>query len=190
MRRRTLLAVPLLLVVSSSAAFAHFSYQSVGPFVSDNVLGTTSAGTAVGDGPWTPTGLHLACVAGRRYALSMALRNRSDSAVTLTWASVDPPSARIVRRVAVQFRLAPPDPKGDIVVSGLRPWSRSAPTAVIVGAGRTVWVQENFVMQNCGLLASDQALIANRSITLTYRANGHTGSQQLGIPGLRLIVTP
>jgi hypothetical protein len=190
MRIRVLLAMPLLVLVSATAASAHGYRQSVGPFVLDTQLAGISSGAAAGDGPSTPTGSHIACTAGRRYAFSIPLRNRSNSPVTLTGASVDPPSAQIVQRVAVQFRLAPPDPKGDVLVSWLGRWSRSQATAVTVAPGHNVWVQEDFLMRNCSLLASDQALVANRSITLAYRTRARTSSQQLGIPGARLIVTP
>jgi hypothetical protein len=143
---------------------------------------------ARGDGASTPSGMHLACIPGRRFALDVTLRNRSATPVTLTSAALDPPSDLFIRRVAVQFRLASPPPKGDLYVSGLRRWSRSAPKPTTIPSGRSAWVQSNFLMGNCSLLLPGQSLVANRTITVAYRADGKTASQQIATPGARIVL--
>jgi len=142
-----------------------------------------------GDGPSTPTGIHLACRPGRRFALTQTIPNRSGTAVTLTGAGLDPPSVQVIRRIAVQFRLAPPPPKGDLFVIGLRRWNRSAARPVTIPPGRSAWVQSNFLMSSCNLLSPDRTLIANKAITLTYQANGRSGRQRIAAASTRIILT-
>jgi len=50
-------------------------------------------------------------------------------------------------------------------------------------------VQSNFMMNNCSLLPPHAALTANRAITITYRANGHEGSQQITVLAARIILS-
>lgn len=157
------------------------------PFAATGALESGMSG--VGDGPSTPTGEHLRCWNGRRYAQNVTLRNTSKVPVTLTGAALGPASTPLVRRVAVQFRLAPPPPTGDQVVSGLRGWSRSAASPTKIPAGRSAWVQSNFELSHCGLLRSGDALIANPAITVTYRANSTDGSQRIVMSGARIVLT-
>jgi hypothetical protein len=76
-----------------------------------------------GDMSSGPDGMQLGCVAGRHYAFVFTIRNRSNAAVILKSAHGSDPAPGIIRRVAVQFRLAPPPPTGDVFVSNLRRWS-------------------------------------------------------------------
>ena len=73
------------------------------PFVP--IGGMTAGRVGAGDGPSTPTGDHLRCRPGRHYAQVVRLRNRSGAEVTLLGARLDSASVRVIRRVAVQFRL-------------------------------------------------------------------------------------
>ncbi len=135
--------------------------------------------------------MHLGCRRRRHFALVVRVGNRSLTPVTLVRARADQPWAEIgiIPRLAVQFRPAPPPPTGDLLVIGLRRWSRSAPTPVTIPPGRSAWVQSNFMMTNCSLLPPHEALTANRAITVTYRANGHEGSQQIAVLAARIILT-
>jgi len=134
--------------------------------------------------------MHLGCRRRRHFALVVTVRNRSRNPVTLVRARADQPwpEIGIIPRVAVQFRLAPPPPTGDQLVVGLRRWSRSTPTPVMIPPGRSAWVQSNFMMNNCSLRPPHAALTANRAITVTYRANGHEGSQQIAVLAARIIL--
>ena len=98
-------------------------------------------------------------------------------------------SPDVIDRFAVQVRLAPPPPKGDLIVSGLRSWSgqKSAPAAI--PAGRDAWVQSNFLMRHCSSLGSKGRLAVNRSITLTYRTGSTTEMQVISVTGARILVT-
>jgi hypothetical protein len=182
-----ILSVVALVVAGVAFAGSASSPPVVRPFVAAGGLAMGMSG--VGDGPSTPAGDHLRCWNGRRYAQNMTLLNRSGVSVTLTGAVLDPPSPQIVRRVAVQVRLAPPPPSGDVEVTGLRDWSRSAPTPTTIPPGRNAWVQSNFVMHDCNLLSPRHALISNRAITLAYRANGHAGHQRIALRSGRIILT-
>src|SRR6476660_4530881 len=114
MWRSVLLGVVLAGVVagcSLDGAPAH--RDAVAPF-------TTPGGTESGPGSglWGdtadgPTGDHIGCLPGRHYALAVTLRNRSASTVTITDVGGPQPAPRIIRRVAVQLRLAPPPANGD-----------------------------------------------------------------------------
>ncbi len=157
------------------------------PFVATGALESGRSG--VGDGASTPTGEQLRCWNSRRFAQNVTVRNRSKVPVTLTGAALDSSSASIIRRVAVQFRLAPPPPTGDAAVIGLRAWSRSAARPTTIPPGRKAWVQSNFELNNCDLLPPVHALITNRAITVTYQANGHDGTQRIAMTGARIILT-
>jgi len=134
--------------------------------------------------------MHLGCIHRRHFALVVTVRNRSRNTVTLVRTGADQPWAEIgiIPRVAVQFRLVAPRPTGDLLVVGLRSWSRSAPTPATIPPGRSAWVQSNFLMNNCSLLPPHAALTANRAITVTYRTNGHEGNQQIAVLAARIIL--
>ena len=158
------------------------------PLAPTSALSGSVGAAAPGDGPSTNTGLHLACIPGRRVTINQPIENRSLVPVTLTGAALDPPSVQVIRRVAVQFRLAPRPSKGDILVLGLRPWSAARSTPLTIRPGRAAWVQSDFVMTGCALLAPDRSLIANKAVTLTYRSNGRSGSERIPVPWTRIIL--
>jgi hypothetical protein len=60
---------------------------------------------------------------------------------------------------------------------------------VTIPAGRSAWVQSNYLMDSCSVIRPRQTLIVNRTITLAYRAAGNSGSQQIATPSARLILT-
>jgi hypothetical protein len=141
-----------------------------------------------GDGSSGPTGLHIGCIRGRRLVALVSVRNQTNRTVTLLGGGGAQPLADVLERVAVQIRLAPPPPSGDIVVSGLRAWNaRNSPPAAIP-AGRSANVQSNFLMRNCSSLSTDQALVLNRSVTLAYSVGGRRGTQQLAVPAAQIIL--
>jgi hypothetical protein len=160
------------------------------PFVSNGGIEGGLGSGLWGDTSSGPDGEHLGCISGRHYAQAITLRNRSTTAVTLTDARGSEPAPRIIRRVAVQFRLAPPPPHGDIFVSNLRRWSASPPTPVTIPPGRSAAVQSNFLMGQCYELAARQVLTVNDAIVVDYRASGKTGQQEIAQRSARLILTP
>jgi len=179
------------LVVTAAAVAAGGTARPVPwPLAPSAALAGSAGPAADGDGPSTPAGDHLACIRGRRYAISQPIENHSSAPVTLTGAVLDPLSVQVVRRVAVQFQLAPRPPKGDGLVLGLHPWSAAVATPVTIPPHRSAWVQSNFLMTGCNLLLPDRTLVANKAITLVYRSNGHTGRERIPVAGLRLNLTP
>ena len=183
----SVVAVVALVLVGAASAASSNSQPVLRPFVAGG--GLAFGPSTKGDGPSTPTGVHLRCMRGRHVALSLKVRNRSAVPVTLASAALDPPTARIIRRVGVQFRIAPPLAKGDALVIGLRHWSRSASRPVVLAPGRSAWVQSSFVMQDCSLLLPHGKLIANRAMTLNFEVKGTGLSQQLAVPAARIILT-
>ena len=97
----------------------------------------------MGFGVSIPTRMHLGCKRRRHFALVVTVRNRSRNPVKLVPARADQSWAEIgmISRVAVQFRLAPPPPTADLLVAGMRRWSRSRATpverAAVAFGGRT-----------------------------------------------------
>jgi hypothetical protein len=141
-----------------------------------------------GDGSSGPTGMHLGCIEGRRFAVLVTARNRTKRTITVLEGGGPQRFTDVIERVAVQVRLAPPPPQGDLVQPGLRPWIGWNSPPVAIPAGRDVWVQSNFLMRNCGSLRQKEALTVNRSITLTYRAGGSKGAQAVSVAGARLVL--
>jgi hypothetical protein len=148
--------------------------------LSSGLWGDTSSG---------PDGMHLGCISGRHAALAITLRNRSSTAVTLTGAHGSEPAPLIIRRVAVQFRLAPPPPTGDFFVSNLRRWSASAPRPVTIPPGRDAVVQSNFLMGRCEDIGPRQELTVNSAVVVEYRASGHAGRQQVAQRSARILLS-
>jgi hypothetical protein len=95
----------------------------------------------------------------------------------------------VIERVAVQVRLAPPPPKGDFMVVGLRAWNRRKSSPVAIPPDRDGWVQLNFLMHNCALLRGREPLTVNRSTTLEYSLGGTRGKQMIHVGGARIILT-
>lgn len=140
-----------------------------------------------GDGVSGPSGMHVGCIDGRRFAVMITVHNRSKREVTLQSAGGSEDAANVLRRVAVQVHLAPPPPSGDRAVIGLRGWNgRDSPSASIP-PGRDAWVQSNFLMHDCRTL--HETLVANRSMTLAYRIGGNTATQVVSPSYARMFLT-
>lgn len=178
----------LVLVVSVGSGCGGSPQRVSAPFVA---FGGTSSGPSSGlwgDGSSGPNGLHVGCIKGRRFAVLVTVQNRTKRTITLLGGGGRQPSPEVIERAAVQVRLAPPPPRGDVAISGLRSWiGRNSPPAAIP-AGRSAWVQSNFLMRNCGSLGRNGVMTVNRSITLTYRARGSTGTQRISVAGARIVL--
>lgn len=142
-----------------------------------------------GDGSSGPSGMHIGCIAGRRFAVYVTAHNRTKRTVTVTEGSGDQPFAKIMDRVAVQVRLAPPPPTGDVFVTGFSAWSRERPTPTDIPPGRDVGIQSNYVMRDCNRLRPHESITLNRSVTITYRVGGTTARQSISVRGARIILT-
>jgi len=160
------------------------------PFVSNGGIEGGLGSGLWGDASSGPDGDHLGCIPGRHYAQAITLRNRSTTAVTLTDARGSEPAPRIIRRVAVQFRLAPQPPRGDLMVINLRRWSAAPPAPVTIPPGRSGAVQSNFLMEHCDELARGHELIVNDAIVVDYRASGKTGEQEIAQRSARIVLRP
>ena len=137
-----------------------------------------------GDGTSSPDGMEIGCISGRRLALVISVENRTKQTITLLGADGPPSLPGVVDRPAVQVRLAPPPPKGDIFLSGLRRWSRRNPEPVAIPPRRSAWVQSNLLMRNCALLNGPSTLAG--SWTLHYRAGGSSGTETVSVAGARI----
>jgi hypothetical protein len=133
--------------------------------------------------------MHTGCIRGRRLAVLITVHNRSKRTITLLGAAGPQPLRDVIERVAAQVRLAPPPPKGDLMVVGLRPWSARDASPVAIPPERDGWVQSNFLMRNCALLRGQQPVTVNRSTTLRYTSRGSNRTQVVSIPGARIILT-
>jgi hypothetical protein len=154
--------------------------------------GGVTAGLSSGDwgnGGSGPSGMQLGCIDGRRFALYVTARNRTKNVVTVIDGGGDQPFAKIMARVAVQIRLAPPPPGGDLLVSGLSAWSREPATPAEIPPGRDVGIQSNYVMRNCKLLHPHESITLNRSVTITYRQGETTAREPIKDRGARIILT-
>lgn len=160
-----------------AAAPARGIAASPGPFVPSGGIAMGPQSGLWGDGSSGPQGTKLGCFAGRHYAMAVTLRNRSNTAVTLTRAGGPTPAPGIVERVAVQLRPAPPPPTGDLVQSPLRHWSAAPTRPVTIPPGRSAVVQSNFLMRDCRELTSGRTVTVPGSLPLVYRSGGHTRRQ-------------
>lgn len=160
-----------------------------GPFVARGGVSSGPSSGLWGDGSSGPNGEHIGCIRGRRFAVLITVHNRLKRTITLLGGGGPQPFRDLIERVAVQVRLAPPPPKGDLAVSGLRSWIGRNSSSVAIPAGRDGWVQSNFVMRNCSLLHGREPLIVNRSTTLRYSAGGSVGTQVVSVATARLILT-
>ncbi len=108
------------------------------PFVAGNGAESGPSSGLWGDGSSEPGGLHTGCIRGRRFAVLITVHNRSKRTITLLGGGGPQPFRDVIERVAVQVRLAPPPPKGDLAVIGLRSWlgRNSSPVAIPAGARR------------------------------------------------------
>jgi hypothetical protein len=102
----------------------------------------------------------------------------------------------VIERVAVQVRLAPLPPKGDLAVIGLRSWIGRNSSPVAIPAGRDGWVQSNFLMREGSLLRGREPALVNRNTTVKYSAGGSkysaggsNGTQVVSVVAARIILT-
>jgi hypothetical protein len=140
-----------------------------------------------GDGTTSPEGLEIGCIHGRRLAVLITVENRTKRTITLLGADGPAPLPGVLDRAAVQVRLAPPPPKGDIFVSGLSRWSRRPGGPIAIPPGRSGWVQSNFLMLNCALLSQPSTVAG--SLTLHYRDSGSLGTEVVSLDAARLHLT-
>jgi hypothetical protein len=159
------------------------------PFVVDGSVEDGPGSGLWGDGSSGPGGMHIGCIRERRFAVLITVRNRTHRKVTLLGAGGPQAQPAVIERVAVQVRLAPPTPKGDVAVVGLRSWSGRNSPPVVIPPGRSGWVQSNFLMRNCALLSGRGTLAVNRSMTLSYSTGGATGMQVVSVKGAQIILT-
>jgi hypothetical protein len=143
-----------------------------------------------GSGPWlAERGLFERYSDGAHFSVLFAVRNRSRSEVTLIDAGGAQPGHRLLRRVGVRMKLAPPPPKGDLAVIGLRPWRRSRPAPVAVPPGRAAWVQFDFVMTGCRFFDAGVRQTYNRTTVLRYRTHGRSLVAPLDLVGDQVTIT-
>ena len=179
---------PIVTVILLLAAAGGASQGLSGPFVANGGIEAGLGSGLWGDGASGPNGMHLGCVAGRRYALVVTLRNESTSDVTLIGARGPDPAPRIIRRVAFQLRLAAP-PAGRVLVSNLRRWSAAPAVPVTIPPGRSVAVQSNFVMRHCAELRRNRTLVVDGSLVLTYRTDDQVRRQDIAQRSARIMLT-
>jgi len=157
-----------------------------------------SASAGVEDGPGSglwgdkssgPQGMQIGCIRGRRFAVLITVHNHTRHAITLLGAAATQSLPEVIERVAVQVRLAPPPPKGDLAVIGLRSWNPRNSSPVAIPAGRDGWVQSNLLMRNCARLRPTEPVTVNRSIMLNYNAGGVKGTQEVAVAAARIILT-
>lgn len=145
---------------------------------------------APGRGPWlAQRGIFEPYRDGGHLSVLFAVRNRSRSEVTLVGAAAPQSGHRLLRRVGVQLKLAPPPPKGDLAVIGMRRWRRSRPTPVVVPPGREAWVQFDFVLTDCRFFDAGVVQTYNRRTILRYRAHGRTFETALDLTGDQVTIT-
>ena len=184
------IAVALALLTSIGSGCGASSTSRVKtPFIAN---GGTSSGPSSGlwgDGVSGPSGMHVGCIDGRRFAVVITVHNRTTGTITLLGGAGNHVSPDVIERVAVQVRLAPVPSKGDFFQPGLRTWSGRKSPPVAVPARRDAWVQSNFLMRHCSALGSKGRLTVNRSITLTYRTGSTTETQVISVTGARILLT-
>jgi hypothetical protein len=134
--------------------------------------------------------MQIGCISGRRLTVLTTVHNRAKRTITLLRAGGAQLFRRVIERVAMQVRLAPPQrAKRGVIVAGLRPWNPRNSRPVAVPPERDAWLQSNFLMRNCALLRSIKPVTVNRSTTLSYRAGRVTGRQVISVPAARIILT-
>ena len=151
-----------------------------GPFVPNGTLESGSTSGHWGDGSSARAGAVLGCLSRRHYSFAITVRNRSGRAVTLTGASGPDPLPRVLDRVAMQVRPAPPPPIGEGIQGPLiKHWSAAPARPVRIRPGRSAVVQSNFLMRHCDSLTRHPSVVVPGSFVLSYRLPGHTGKQHV-----------
>ena len=168
------------------------SHRSTGaPFTAPGGVASGPDSGLWGDTSSGPTGDQIGCFPGRRYAQAVTLRNRSALTVTITGVRGLEPAPRIIRRVAVQLRLAPQTSNREGLAGGggLKSWSKSQLVPMAVPPGRSAVVQSNFLMRRCDQLPPHEALTVNRAIVVAYAAGQRTGHQRITNQSASIILT-
>lgn len=145
------------------------------PFRATGVLygGSTS-------GFWGDRGAMLGCFSGRHYSFTITVRNRSRRTVTLIDARGPNPLPRVIDRVAMQARHAPPPPKGEgLAIPLLRHWSAAPLKPVAIRPGHSAVVQSNFLIRHCNELHPHQKVTVPGTFVLTYRVSGRVFQQHV-----------
>ncbi len=151
-----------------------------GPFVPTGTLNSGSTSGHWGDGGTARTGALLGCFSGRHYSFAVTVRNRSGKAVTLTDASGPDPLPRVLDRVAMQVRRAPPPPIGEGLARPLiKHWNAAPARPVTIRPGHSAVVQSNFLMRHCDSLPLHRRVTVPGSFVLSYRLSGRTGHQHV-----------
>lgn len=145
-----------------------------GPFIPTGSLYGGSTSGLSGD-----RGAELGCLSRRHYSFTITLRNRSKHIVTLTDVRGPDPLPHVVARVAVQFRHAPPPPKGDYIAVPPRYWSAAPPRPLAIRPGQSVLVQTNFLMRHCSELRGGRKVHIPGTFSLSYRRSGHARRQHV-----------
>jgi hypothetical protein len=158
------------------------------PFAAERGTSSGPGSGLWGDGSSGPKGMQIGCIDGRRFAVLITVRNRTKRTITLLAGGGRQRSPGVITRVAVQVRLAPPPSEG-LLQPGLRAWIGQNSPPVAVPGGRSAWVQSNFLMRNCRSLPLSEALTLNRSVMLTYEADGTRSTQVVSVPAARIILT-
>jgi hypothetical protein len=140
-----------------------------------------------GDGTAGPDGMEIGCISGRRLALVITVENRTKRTITLLGADGPGSVPGVIDRPAVQVRLAPPPPKGDIFVAGLHRWSRRNPVPVAIPPGRSAWVQSNLLMRDCAFMTGPSTV--DGSWTLHYRDGGSSRNEVVFVSGAQIRLT-
>src|SRR5437763_6632220 len=149
MSQRTLMAVAFsgaILVLSAAVAGCGAGAR---PFAAEGGVSAGPGSRLWGDRSSGPDGMEIGCIPGRRFAVVITVRNRTKRTIMLLGADGPSPLPGVIDRAAVQVRLAPPPPKGDPVVIGLRGWSRRQAELVAVPSSRSDGVQTSLLMRNC-----------------------------------------
>ena len=176
--------------VGSSSGPAKTRPEDTAPFAAPMNFASGPSSGLWGDTSSGPSGNRIGCLPGRRYWAAVTLRNRSASTVIITDVGGLEPASRIIHRVAVQVRLAPPAPTGGAVGSlGVEGWSASPLVPVAIAPGKRAVVQANFLMRRCSALGPHQTLTANRAIVIAYRVGERVGHQELAPRAARILLT-
>lgn len=186
MALRVVLVVTVLLLLAAAGTWGRGLSS---PFVADGGIEAGLGSGLLGDRSSRPDGMHLGCVAGRRYAFVVTMRNRSKAPLTLTAARAPDPAPGIIDRVAIQLRLAAPPAQGSLIVSNLRRWSAAPPQPVTIPPGRSAALQSNFLMRHCAALGRKRTLVVGGSFLLTYQTAGRAHRQTVVQRSARIMLT-
>jgi hypothetical protein len=159
------------------------------PFTSDGGMEGGPTSSLWGDTTSGPQGSSIGCIRGRRFAVLITVHNQTRKTIALLGAAGAQSFRDVIERVAVQVRLAPPPPTGDIAVTGLKSWNPRSSPSVLIPPGRDAWVQSNYSMANCAHLRGSEPATINRSTTLIYRADAGPQTQNVSVPAARIILT-